>query len=45
MAAVYDFYQNMKAGGVDQAQKMEMNGRGKINLATELKCLLLIHNG
>jgi hypothetical protein len=22
---VYDFYENIKAGGVDQTQKMEMN--------------------
>jgi len=41
--AVYNFYQSIEAGGVDQTQKMETNGIGQINLVIDLKCLLLIY--
>jgi len=41
--AVYNFYQSIEAGGVDQAQKTETNGIGQINLVIDLKCLLLIY--
>lgn len=40
---VYDFYQIIEAGGVDQTQKTETNGIGQINLVIDLKCLLLIY--
>lgn len=41
--AVYNFYQSIEAGSVDQTQKMETNGIGQINLVIDLKCLLLIY--
>jgi len=41
--AVYNFYQSVEAGGVDQTQKTETNGIGQINLVIDLKCLLLIY--
>lgn len=41
--AVYNFYQSIEAGSVDQTQKMETNGIGQINFVIDLKCLLLIY--